>query len=209
MGDMSQKPAEEHLGTVIGRSLRAARRRAGLTMDALAELTGVSQPHLSQMENGRTSPSISTLYRLANALGVTAQELLPDLARDDLQVIKAGSVPTTPIVDSPAAAMARVLVGAPDKLLQVQDVSVAPGQDLGQWFSHEGEEFLYLVRGSIRVELIGRSAGVLTAGDAAWYDSSIEHRWQLAGDEPAQLIAVSAVASRKMPHSAGIISVPQ
>jgi quercetin dioxygenase-like cupin family protein len=112
-------------------------------------------------------------------------------------------VPTTPIVDSPPAALARGLVGSPDKLLQAQEVTVSPGQDLGQWFQHEGEEFIYVAEGSVLVELLGRSSGQLAAGDCAWYASSIEHRWQLVGDEPARLIAVSAVASWRTSHSAG------
>jgi transcriptional regulator with XRE-family HTH domain len=202
---MPGKTSDEFLGSVLGRSLRAARRRAGLTMDALAELSGVSQPHLSQMENGRVSPSISTLYRLANALGVSPQQLLPNMAQDELQVIRAGSVPTTPIVDSPSAALARVLVGSPGKLLQAQEVTVSPGQDLGQWFQHEGEEFIYVATGSILIELLGRSSGELAAGDCAWYPSSLEHRWQLAGDESARLIAVSAVAGRRPSHSGGTV----
>jgi transcriptional regulator with XRE-family HTH domain len=205
---MSGKTSDENLGSILGRSLRAARRRAGLTMDTLAEMSGVSQPHLSQMENGRVSPSISTLYRLANALGISPQQLLPSMAGDELQVIRAGSTPATPILDSPTAAAARVLVGSPDKLLQVQEVAVAPGQDLGQWFKHEGEEFVYVTAGSILVELLGGSSGELAAGDSAWYDATVEHRWQLAGDQPAQLIAVSAVAGRRTSHSAATAGPP-
>jgi len=204
---MSGKTSDENLGSILGRSLRAA-RRAGLTMDTLAEMSGVSQPHLSQMENGRVSPSISTLYRLANALGISPQQLLPSMAGDELQVIRAGSTPATPILDSPTAAAARVLVGSPDKLLQVQEVAVAPGQDLGQWFKHEGEEFVYVTAGSILVELLGGSSGELAAGDSAWYDATVEHRWQLAGDQPAQLIAVSAVAGRRTSHSAATAGPP-
>jgi transcriptional regulator with XRE-family HTH domain len=205
---MSGKSSDETIGSILGRSLRAARRRAGLTMDTLAEMSGVSQPHLSQMENGRVSPSISTLYRLANALGISPQELLPSMAGNELQVIRSGSTPATPILDSPTAAVARVLVGAPDKLLQVQEVTVSPGQDLGQWFKHEGEEFIYVTAGSILVELLGGSSGTLAAGDSAWYDSTIEHRWKLAGDKPAQLIAVSAVAGRRTSHSAATAGNP-
>jgi quercetin dioxygenase-like cupin family protein len=177
-------------------------------MDTLAEMSGVSQPHLSQMENGRVSPSISTLYRLANALGVSPQQLLPSMAADELQVIRSGATPATPILDSPSAAVARVLVGSPDKLLQVQEVTVSPGQDLGQWFKHEGEEFIYVTTGSILVELVGGSSGELAAGDSAWYDATVEHRWQLAGDETARLIAVSAVASRRTSHSAATVGNP-
>jgi hypothetical protein len=54
------------------------------------------------------------------------------------------------------------------------------------------------------VELLGRSSGRLAAGDCAWYASPIEHRWQLVGDEPARLIVVSVVASRRTSHSAAV-----
>lgn len=196
--------SEDHaLGSMIGRSLRAARQRAELTMDALAERSGVSQPHLSQMENGRVSPSINTLYRLANALGISPQQLLPDVAGTEQLVIRRDSVPPTPIVDSPTAASARVLVGSPDKMLQVQEVTAQPGQDLGEWFQHEGEEFVHVMAGSIEVQLLGRPAEVLETGDSIWYSSVVEHRWKLIAEAPAHLLVISTVTPKQVSHGPG------
>jgi transcriptional regulator with XRE-family HTH domain len=197
---MASNPQELELGAVLGTALRLARQRAGLTMQRLAELSGVSQPHLSQMENGKVSPSINTLYRLANAMGISAQQLLPEARGTSLEVVRAGSVPATPIVDRPDAATAQVLVGAPDRMLQVQEVQVQPGQDLGEWFRHEGEEYLYVIEGNVRIEVHGNAAEDLTSHDSAWYDSKLEHRWTLLGEQPARLLVVSAVASRVGGH---------
>ncbi|MCW2497990.1 helix-turn-helix domain-containing protein [Jatrophihabitans sp.] len=199
---MAARSDDRDLEVVLGSGLRSARRRAGLTMARLAELSGVSQPHLSQLENGKVSPSINTLYRLANALGISPQQLLPGSAPTSIAVIRAGSVTPTAIMDSPGSAMARVLVGSPDRMLQVQELTVEAGHDLGGFFSHEGEEYLYVLAGRIRLELAGEPAEVLELHDSAWYDSTLDHRWALIDDEPAQLLVVSAVSSRPTGHGA-------
>ncbi|MFD0476490.1 helix-turn-helix domain-containing protein [Nonomuraea thailandensis] len=62
----------------IGATIREARRRAGITMTALASATGLSQAFLSHLETGRSAPSVATLYRLAQALNVLPQDLLLD-----------------------------------------------------------------------------------------------------------------------------------
>jgi transcriptional regulator with XRE-family HTH domain len=162
----------------------------------------VSQPHLSQLENGKVSPSINTLYRLANALGISPQQLLPGSAPTSIAIIRAGSVTPTAIIDSPASAMARVLVGSPDRMLQVQELTVETGHDLGGFFKHDGEEYLYVLSGRVRLELAEGPAEVLDEHDSAWYDSTIDHRWALIDDEPAQLLVVSAVSSRVSGHGA-------
>ncbi len=199
---MAARSDDRDLEAVLGTGLRSARTRAGLTMARLAELSGVSQPHLSQLENGKVSPSINTLYRLANALGISPQQLLPGSAPTSIAIIRAGSVTPTAIMDSPASAMARVLVGSPDRMLQVQELSVEADHDLGGFFSHDGEEYLYVLAGRITLELAGESAEVLEEHDSAWYDSTIDHRWALIDDEPAQLLVVSAVSSRVAGHGA-------
>jgi transcriptional regulator with XRE-family HTH domain len=197
---MAARSEDRDLEAVLGSGLRSARQRAGLTMARLAELSGVSQPHLSQLENGKVSPSINTLYRLANALGISPQQLLPGTVPTSIAIVRAGSVTPTAITDSPGSAMARVLVGSPDRMLQVQELSVEAGDDLGGAFSHDGEEYLYVLRGRIRLEVDGEQAEVLEAHDSAWYHSTLDHRWSLIDDEPARLLVVSAVSARTTGH---------
>jgi transcriptional regulator with XRE-family HTH domain len=198
---MSQAAATgEVIERAIGAAIRAARLASGLSMTALAEQCGVSQPYLSQLEHGKGSPSINTLYRIANALGVSPQDLLPD-ETDDVVVIRHDSRPATPIEDRPDAALARVLHGAPEALLQVQEVSVEPDQFLGGFFDHDGEEMVYVLEGSISVEIGGRPPAALEAGDAVWYAATLPHRWTRLGDAPARMLVVSAAVPKRLPHT--------
>jgi transcriptional regulator with XRE-family HTH domain len=198
---MSQAAASgELIERAIGAAIRAARLAAGLSITALAEQCGVSQPYLSQLEHGKGSPSINTLYKIANALGVSPQDLLPD-ETDDVVVIRRDSRPATPIEDRPDAALARVLHGAPEALLQVQEVSVEPDQFLGGFFDHDGEEMVYVLEGSISVEIGGRPPTVLEAGDAVWYAATLPHRWTRLGAAPARMLVVSAAVPKRLPHT--------
>ena len=60
----------------IGERLRAARDRAGLTLDQMAEASGLSKAHLSRLESGERQPSIAALLDLSAALGVQVNALL-------------------------------------------------------------------------------------------------------------------------------------
>ena len=181
--------------TAIGSAIRAARRRAGMPMTTLAERAGVSQPYLSQLENGRNNPSIQTLYRIANALDLSPQDLLPG-DPDRVVLSRAATAGRTTIEDRPDAALARVLVGAPDKMIQAQEVTAEPGQYLGDWFEHDGEELVYLVEGEIEVELRSGRSERLAPGDAMWYSASVPHRWRSVGERTARILVFNAAVPR-------------
>lgn len=62
----------------IGRRIRGARKRLNLTQEALAEKVGLSVPHMSNIENGKTKVSLPSLVQIANALQTTVDGLLHD-----------------------------------------------------------------------------------------------------------------------------------
>jgi len=67
---------------VVGRNVKRARERKGLTQERLAEISGFSQQYISGLEQGRRNPTVVTLYELARALGVNHVELVkPDNLR--------------------------------------------------------------------------------------------------------------------------------
>lgn len=69
MNTVLQNPdAAADVSAAVGQAIRRAREAAGLSMRALARSSEMSQPFLSQVEKGVTSPSLSSLYRLAHAL---------------------------------------------------------------------------------------------------------------------------------------------
>src|ERR1700709_1173392 len=74
----------------VGGAVEGARLTAGLTMTELARGAGVTQPFISQVESGKITPSISTLYRLPRGLGIAPSALLPAPAFDGVTVVRAG-----------------------------------------------------------------------------------------------------------------------
>jgi transcriptional regulator with XRE-family HTH domain len=191
--------AADDIEMAIGRAIRAARKAAKLPMTEIAARCGISQPYLSQLENGKASPSIHTLYRIANTLGLTPQDLLPG-STDEPVVSRLGEGPATPIEDRPDAALARVLVGSPGRSIQVQEVTVEANQDLGGWFDHTGEEFVYMISGAIDVEFQNGRREHLGPGDAMWYLATQPHRWSLAREQAAKVLVVSATGGAGRAH---------
>jgi transcriptional regulator with XRE-family HTH domain len=187
---------DERIDSALGRVLREARRVRGLTLAQLAERAAVSQPHLSQMENGKASPSISTLYRLAGALGIPPQDLLPPSEAPELLVVRSGSVTPAPMSDRPGSARVHVLVGAPGRDLHADEVRADAGDDLGGWFEHDGEEFLYVLEGALALEVHGHDPVDLAVGDSAWFDSARPHRWSTASAGSLRVLVVGGGAGR-------------
>lgn len=175
----------------IAGAVRARRSAAGLTMRELAARAGMSQPFLSNLENSRAMPSIATLYKIANALGVSPREFLPD-ARSRAQLVRHGEGATGPVSDEPGSAVTRVVSGAPGRLVDAHTYVAPPGAPMGDWFEHDGEDLLYVVRGALRVELGDGQTFDLEARDVLWYEGTVPHRWLQVGDETTEFLCAHA-----------------
>lgn len=113
------------LTAAIANNVRAQRAHRGLTLDELAVRSGVSRGMLVQVEQGRTNPSVSTLARIADALGVTVARLVEVNDTPVVRVVPAAEVVTF----SHGQGSARLLVGtdAP-AILELWDWRLAPGE---------------------------------------------------------------------------------
>jgi transcriptional regulator with XRE-family HTH domain len=188
MADDQDRP-----GADVGDRLRRARTAAGLTTRRLAAVTGVSQAMISTIENGRTTPSIATLFKLADALGVRAQALLPEAGADEVTIVREDtSVPVRMSDDSPGLD-GRLLVSGADRLLEVVEYRLAPGVRHGA-FAHDGEELLRVGAGVLEVALGDPVTEThrLGPGELIHYPSRIPHRWTAVGDEEAVVLLVTA-----------------
>jgi transcriptional regulator with XRE-family HTH domain len=178
----------------VGAVLRRLRTERSLSMRQLARLADLSQPFLSNIENGRSMPSIATLYRLAEALGVSAQELLPGPADADVRAAPAGAVVMTPaqnVSEHPDSGQSTLVVGGPSQLIEVRRIRVLAGVRDDTWFEHPGEEFLHLLAGELTVEFRDGREEKLGRGDSLWYVSTVAHRWICAGDSDADVLLVN------------------
>jgi transcriptional regulator with XRE-family HTH domain len=199
-GAMTDAPesdaGEAAVAVAIGASVRRARTRSGLSTRELAHRAAVSQPFLSNIENGRSTPSVATLYKLAGALGVGTSELLPGGAEEGIEVARAGEGAVSGVDETPGAALATLLTGGPGRLMESRRFTIRPGQPAGDHFEHAGEDLLHVLHGELHVELGGPHQPLRTerlrAGDSLWHHGTIPHRWTVGAQIGAELLLVTA-----------------
>jgi transcriptional regulator with XRE-family HTH domain len=182
----------------VGQAIHSARTHARLSMRELAEQCGVSQPFISAVERGLSTPSISTLYRLAEVLDTEPAALLPVHRDDEVSVIRAGQGRMVPSSDRQNSAVGRILLSDETRHLEVYEYVAGPAEDLDVWFEHPGDVVLHLLEGHLRLEFAGRLPVELGPGDCVVHPGAIPHRWTVAGDEPARLFLV--VVRRQTPR---------
>jgi transcriptional regulator with XRE-family HTH domain len=163
---------ERALETLCAR-LRQLRAEHGWTLGDLATRTGLSQAHLSRVESGERQPSLAALFTLARAFAVPVSALL-DLApvTDGPVILRAGSVPAKQIN---GLLYTPLSVGGGQLRFQAAHVRVPQHRQGAECYQHEGEEWLYVLSGTLQL-LLGDQSFVLEAGDVAHFDSSVSHR---------------------------------
>jgi transcriptional regulator with XRE-family HTH domain len=177
----------------LGSAIRARRDRLGLTLEALAERTGVSRAMLSEIERGAKNPTIRVVVRIAEALGCSVSQLLgeqPSPAADRTTVVRREERRT--LVD-PRTGVERQSL-SPSLLRRGAEVVwyvIPPGRCAGPFPPHPPgvEEHITVVRGELRCRLAGREIE-LREGDAVSFPADVEHEFRNAGAGPCQYILV-------------------
>ncbi|MHA7965111.1 helix-turn-helix domain-containing protein [Paenibacillus sp. CAU 1782] len=167
----------------IGPNIRAIRKRKGITIAQICEATGLSQGFMSQIETGKTSPSISTLEGIASVLGVPLAYLL--LKKDERMGIvrKAERKVTTSGSESLRVEHLSSTVNARAML-----VELPPGASTGETpHSHEGQEIHLVIKGRVHAEQ-GEDSAEFEEGDSFSWNACIPHRVRNIGTEPALLL---------------------
>ncbi len=173
--------------------LRQLREDRQLTLRALADRAEVSASALSQIEKGLVSPSIATLERICNGLGLHITALFDEPSSDAPPLIlRAGKRRKVYSLESRASIepLARDLLG---KKMQPLLVTLEPGGECGEhpYASAEGEEFAMVISGTAYFEQQGKRY-TLQAGDAVYYDPRLLHNWHNSDPTPAVLLIVVA-----------------
>lgn len=190
------------VGTVteaLGARIRSERHRLGLTVRGLARLIGVSPSLISQIERGRATPSVATLWSVADALGVSIAELFDGAettGRDERTGVPVQQHESRRVITLAGGVRWERLTPEPDDELDFVLVVYPPGGEScpeDALTRHGGREFGYVVEGTLGVE-IGFDEHLLRANDSIAFDSSTPHRLRTVGDETA--VAVWAVLHR-------------
>jgi DNA-binding transcriptional MerR regulator/quercetin dioxygenase-like cupin family protein len=158
-----------------GRPLRRLREELGLSLREASERTGLSVSFLSAVERGTSGATIATLQRLTAAYGTTLNDLFG--GRDASARLVRGSERPVLMLGDASVRIEQLALGATQ--LEPQLFVLAEGASSDGAYAHDGEEFLYLLSGSVTVWVGETETYQLTgAGDALSFPSTLPHRWR-------------------------------
>jgi transcriptional regulator with XRE-family HTH domain len=172
----------------VGRRLREIRMSRGLSIRALAEASELNVNTLSLIENGRTSPSVSTLQVIAQTLQVPISAFFEtDHGNKKVVYQLAGNRPhatfTHGLMEDLGAGMSRF--GAEPLI-----ITLKPKADSGKTpIVHTGREFVYCLTGKITY-FVGETGYQLTPGDSLMFEAYLPHRWRNEEESESKLLLV-------------------
>ena len=175
----------------VGDQVRRLREQRGLSLRALAGATDFSPSFLSQLENGQVSPSISSMERIAAALGVTLGEFFSSLASSDGGLVVRASQRVQLESEWSQAAMEALSPMRRGRLLEPLLITLLPGGRSGKHpAAKPREEFAFVLEGEVELTL-GPESFRLGAGDAATILRGELRRWTNTGSVPARILVVA------------------
>jgi transcriptional regulator with XRE-family HTH domain len=175
--------------------LRTVRRQRALSLEALAEQTGLTKSYLSKLERGLSSPSIATVLKIAEAYGMGTGQLLGD-ARDSANEIACVSRASQrePLTRQGEAGGYRYeAIAAERKIKAMEPFIMHPPREFPDettTFTHSGEEFLFVLKGRVEVQL-AQELITLAAGDALYFDADLPHRIRSVGRAQTEVLMTS------------------
>ena len=166
----------------IGRQIRQLRFQRGMTLKEVSEITGLSKPSLSQIENNNGTPPIATLIKIATALGVKighffrepeASRRLVVVRRDERHRLnRLSHEDQYSAIGYWYESLAYPMI---DKNMEPFIAEIAPREEGEILFNqHRGEEFIFLMEGTLEFRSPDQTI-VLHQGDSLYFDSSISH----------------------------------
>ena len=172
----------------IGSRLRALRRERGWRLEDLAERTGLSKAYLSRLESGERQPSLTALFGLARAYGMSFSALFePEPEAQSLAVVRADG---GGVRRGNGLLYSKLSNGSMTFNLRPLRIVVPADRAGDTLYQHEGEQWLYVLSGSLCLE-IAEEEIVLGAGDAAHFDADAPHKLSALEGRDAEVILVA------------------
>jgi len=178
---------------IIGEHIRRLRLRRHVSVRAFAAQTAFSPSFISQPENGQVSPSLGSLQRIAEALGVTLGEFFAATASEAEEDLIVRQTERRRLDSTWTDAHLEAL-GSMTSARRLEPVLAifGPGGKSGKHVhSHSREEFAYVIKGRV-VLTLGDEENELQAGDAVTLPANAPHRWENRGKETVEIVMISS-----------------
>lgn len=180
--------SREAISVDVGNRLRQLRESRAVSMRTLATMSGLSANALSMIERGKTSPSVSTLYRLADALEVPITDFFsPATVREKIVFVKADARTRLPFMRGLWEGLGgenflgRVM---PFMLTLESGASSGPNKVV-----HTGHEFVFCLRGQLEYQ-VEDTVYVLGTGDSLLFAAQLNHSWRNPGSTVTSALIV-------------------
>ena len=180
----------------LGLHVRSLRKARGWTLAQAAEQAGLARSTLSKIENGQMSPTYDALKKLAAGLELS----VPQLFTPTRSLGGQGRVAVTRAAEGEARATAtyehRMLAqGIENKTMLPYQARVRARamEEFDGWVRHDGEEFLYVLTGVIRLFIEGHEPVDMRRGDSAYYDAALGHNVISISAEDATILWVTSL----------------
>jgi transcriptional regulator with XRE-family HTH domain len=183
-----------NLELAIGHEVRTLRKALGITGSDLATATGISLGMLSKIENGNTSPSLTTLQALAKALGVPVTAFFRRFEEvRNATFVKAGEGVEMERRGTRAGHQYNLLghIGqnASGVVVEPYLITLTADSDVFPTFQHEGLEFLHMLEGSVRYRH-GDRLYLMEPGDSLYFDADAPHGPEVLEKLPARYLSI-------------------
>lgn len=178
----------------IGARLKTWRERKEMTVEQLAEKTGLDPQFILSVEDGSASPALGPLVKLARALGTRLGTFTDDELSDDPCIVRAADRKPETAVQASGEKTAGMTYhhlgrGKADRHMEPFFLRLDPEGEAPALSSHEGEEFIVVVSGEVALRY-GQEKHVLGPGDSMYYNSIVPHHVGAQGEAPAEIYAV-------------------
>lgn len=190
----------EAVSVDVASSLRQLREARGISMRTLATKSGLSANALSMIERGKTSPSVSTLYKLADALGVSITAFFgPETEKKQIIYLKSDERTRMSFTRGVFEALGgEQFSGRVEPFMLTLESGATSGPHS---IVHTGHEFVFCLRGRLEYH-VEKQVFNLSAGDSLLFASKLQHRWRnSSGNVVSALIIISGFAEGEQPHA--------
>ena len=176
-GDSSEAPGER---------LRRLRIKAHKTLKEVSAATGLSISFISALERGGSGASVASLRLLAGAYGVNMREVFGADLEQSSPLVRGAERPVMQWDNG--VRFEEMTTG--EKVMDPSFIRVPPGAGSEGFYSHNGEEFIYVISGRLFVELKDQGTFRVMSGDTLYFPSTTPHRWW-AEEEPVEAVYVN------------------
>lgn len=172
----------------IGERLRELREARNISMRTLAARSGLSANALSMIERGKASPSVSTLYKLADALGISITSFFASATeRQQVVFLKSDARPRVSFSRGVFEGLGgEHFVGRVEPFMLTLDNSANSG---ARSMTHTGHEFVFCLRGELEYQ-VERQIYLLEPGDTLLFAAHLKHKWKNAGKNVASALII-------------------